>query len=482
MAKPAQPFRYRDGWRIQVTLDNGKRPSKDFAKHADAVQWAADTLSPAKNGKHAPELGGPTKATLAQALAFYAEHHSLLKGGVDAELNRINHYLEGAGQPLLKAVVNAKGGRELARHTPTAQPDAWQQHNDRRRTARAATYAAIRTLANRRCSEISSAHIRALHTQMSKDGLSASTIQKEIAMLKTMFNTAATEWAWKGFENPCSAIKLGKSERHFVYLEPAQHQALGQALAECDNPYFWPLVIAAKETTLRLDTLMRMRWDKVDVENRITVLPSKSGQRNYVLPLTVQEVLRALPRSPTGRVFPMSKNAVKMAWNRVREKAQVPGLQFRDLRHLGATDWARRGLTAHELQQVLGHSNIQTAQYYIDLVGRDIQGALDRASTKASVPQLPEAGQCDTAEQIRRKRAERMREVTAKRVAQLQHPHDAAPSPVDAPASVNSVGNTVPDVGQAGKQRADPSVGRAAARDEASRPSNVVPFRPRKAA
>ena len=92
MAKPAQPFRYRGGWRMQVTLKNGTRPCEDFDKYADAVQWGADQLAPAKNSQHQPELGGPTKATLAQALAFYAEHHSLLKGGVDAELNRINHY------------------------------------------------------------------------------------------------------------------------------------------------------------------------------------------------------------------------------------------------------------------------------------------------------------------------------------------------------------------------------------------------------
>ena len=44
MSKAAKPFAYRGKWRIQVTLKNGKRPAENFIKHADALQWAADTL------------------------------------------------------------------------------------------------------------------------------------------------------------------------------------------------------------------------------------------------------------------------------------------------------------------------------------------------------------------------------------------------------------------------------------------------------
>lgn len=46
-------------------------------------------------------------------------------------------------------------------------------------------------------------------TTMKTDGLSGSTIQKEVALLKHMFNMARIEWAWRGFENPTHADLRG---------------------------------------------------------------------------------------------------------------------------------------------------------------------------------------------------------------------------------------------------------------------------------
>lgn len=410
MTKSVKPFRYRGKWRAQLTLANGQRPSKDFEKHDAAVTWLTETAANANTDKEVV-LGGPTQASLAQALTHYAHNYSVSKGGVASEVNRINQYLRSAGLPLLKPVINAKGGCELTVHTPASLPQGWQDHASARSQARAGTQACIQRLANKRCSMISTADVRKFFVQMGADGLSASTLQKEIALLKTMFNKAISEWEWKAFKNPCVGIKLGKSERRFVFVTEDQRQALFQALSECDNPYIWPLVHIAKETALRLDSLMQMRWDLVDVENRTAMLPSKTGQRRFKLSLPVVEVLRGMPRDPSGRVFPMSKNAVKIAWNGVREKSGLPTLQFKDLRHLGATDWVRRGLGAHALQQVLGHSNIQTAQFYVDLVGLDLEAALDRASVEnCAVFQLPPPTQGSAASQLKLNRTERLRQ------------------------------------------------------------------------
>jgi hypothetical protein len=73
----------------------------------------------------------------------YAHQFTLLKGGCDAELTRINHYLVGAGLPPLRreAVVSdrrnqatsesaysghlsAVSGRQHSRHTPASAESA----------------------------------------------------------------------------------------------------------------------------------------------------------------------------------------------------------------------------------------------------------------------------------------------------------------------------------------------------------------------
>ena len=224
-----------------------------------------------------------------------------------AELNRINRYLGAVNMPLLKAVENDKGVPEITQYLSCEIPAAWQEFNDKRRAQRAKTYEMFKELAPKRCSSISAAHIRALFVQMQQDGLSPSTIQKEIAMLKAMFNSAIAEWEWKGLENPCRTIKLSKSDRRFVHLSKDQREALQTALAECDNPYFWPLEMVAKETTLRRSTLLKMKWSLIDLENRTMMLPGKTGQQKYSISEPVQTVLEQLPRDPSGYVFPVSR-------------------------------------------------------------------------------------------------------------------------------------------------------------------------------
>lgn len=56
-----------------------------------------------------PALGGRDVATLAQALYKYAVQFTVVKGGAEAELTRINNYLQGGGLPTLHLVDDAQG-------------------------------------------------------------------------------------------------------------------------------------------------------------------------------------------------------------------------------------------------------------------------------------------------------------------------------------------------------------------------------------
>ena len=69
MAKGPKPFKYRDKWRATVTLSNRTRPTKDFEKYDDAVQWIAEQLANA-DSLCAPELGGPRQLQHSRTLCF----------------------------------------------------------------------------------------------------------------------------------------------------------------------------------------------------------------------------------------------------------------------------------------------------------------------------------------------------------------------------------------------------------------------------
>lgn len=105
------------------------------------------------------------------------------------------------------------------------------------------------------------------------------------------------------------------------------------------------------------------------------------------LPLSMRAVdlLRSVSRNGTPFVFSMSKNAVKLAWQSVREKAGLKWLRFADLRHLGATFYARAGLNAHELRLVLGHRTSKMAEVYVNLENTDVIEALDSAEGRRPI-------------------------------------------------------------------------------------------------
>lgn len=423
----AAPYRYRGHWRIQVPVGGGKRLTRDFEKHADAKAWAHQVLMESAHVPDDAELGGPHLATLADALYAYAHLYTLSKKGAYSEVGKINRYLASAGRQVLSVVKNSLGAYELQPGSAKKLANVFAEYRDSRIRQRQQTYAQIARLAVMRCADIKTADIRRLKVAMENEGLSGSTIQKEIALLKVVFSTAIREWGWNDFKNPCSAIKLAAPQRKFVHLTKDEEAALIQAIEECDNPYIAPLVFLARETTLRRGTLVSLRWKDIDIVNRCMMLPTKTGQRKYVFTQAVQHVLQqlrsAVPSKPSDdRVFPLSLNALTCAWKRLRERAGVPNLQFMDLRHLGATAWVRRGLGTHQLKAVLGHSTIATAQFYVDLVGEDQLDAIDTAMEKVSNLSFPRVAED----------AEKSRNL--QRAARLNKPHQQpAADAVDAP-------------------------------------------------
>ena len=381
-----RPFQIkgRSGWHAEYEYHDGKTQRRTFPTPEEASSWLAQQrlMDDAAKG---PLLGGPERVTLGAFLGEYAYRHSIAKQSYDTEIARINHYVEAIGAPRLLVHQSKDGRRELRQESATTElPTAFKAQRDARMALREKTYAWIGKLARKKVSQVTTADIRELMTTGKTEGWTDSTIQKEVALLKTAFNSAIREWRWKGFENPCIGLKLGKSNRRFVVMTEEQMQRLVQALSECDNPQFWPLVDLAIHTTLRQGSLLSLKWSQTNLETRRARVWAKGKWSDAQLPLRAVEILRAMPRGDSDRVFKMNKNAVNMAWEGVREKAQLQGMTFPDLRHVGATAYAKAGLGAHALMHLLGHTTTRMAEVYVNLARSDVLSALDAVASQVS--------------------------------------------------------------------------------------------------
>ncbi|MBC7415683.1 MAG: site-specific integrase [Herminiimonas sp.] len=393
--KMASVYKHRNAWQAAVgSKDN--RVKKNFATQKAALAWACQAEADLKLNAM-PVLGGPSRVTLAGALMEYAHKYTVTKKSFKSELDRINRYLIAAGLPTLHREELPGGGFELLEVAPAMVdagiPDAFKDHRDMRLDKRTKTNALRAELARTLVSHVSSDKLRTFMTQMAKDGLGGSTALKEMALLKHAFNMAINEWNWTSFVNPLKGMKLPRpAPGRERLLNADEEHAMRLALAECENPFMLPLFEFALETTSRRGSLLKLNYCDVDIEGRIALLyDTKSGDNNRV-PLTQRavQILQRLPREPNeSRVFPLSANAVTMAWRRACIRAGVDDLKFHDTRHVGTTRHAKRVKNVHALMKITGHKTVGQLMKYVHVMEDDIFQAFDATEPPAGSVLLP---------------------------------------------------------------------------------------------
>ena len=78
-----------------------------------------------------------------------------------------------------------------------------------------------------------------------------------------------------------------------------------------------------------------------------------------VIPLSSKALTTLLgtPRGITERVYEVSPNAFRLAWERLRKRVGIEDLHFHDLRHEAISRFFEMGLSIPEVALITGHRN-----------------------------------------------------------------------------------------------------------------------------
>jgi integrase len=180
--------------------------------------------------------------------------------------------------------------------------------------------------------------------------------------------------------NPVRLIGLPGAQRpRDRRMNGGDAEVIASALASSKVWYLHPFLTLAIETGMRRGELLSIRWQDVDQSaHTVRILKTKNGHPRTI-PLTPKalKVLSSLERRQE-RVFPVTANAVRLAWERLRRRAGLKDLRLHDLRHEAVSRFFEYGLTVPEVALISGHRDPRMLSRYTHLRPENVAEKLAR--------------------------------------------------------------------------------------------------------
>ena len=259
-----------------------------------------------------------------------------------------------------------------------------------------------------RLHEISPLRIDKWRGKKLAEGLSKSTINRDLSALKAAMSKAV-EWGLID-SNPVAKAKLYSLDDNASvrYLTPEEEKRLRAALLGRDEhlrkrrsqfndwrrarnlkpfpeigpdqfaDHLHPIVLVAVNTGMRRGELFNLRWSSVDLEKAIVEVAgpgAKSGQTRHI-PLN-NDAIGALKRwrkqtgAGNGLVFPGNGGGrltnVNRGWDSLVKRAGLDNFRFHDCRHHFASRLVMADVPLNTVRDLLGHSEISMTLRYAHL-------------------------------------------------------------------------------------------------------------------
>jgi integrase len=208
------------------------------------------------------------------------------------------------------------------------------------------------------------AAVAKLHAKMKENPVSAN---RMLSALSSMYGFAQRRGIVPEGYNPAGRIEKYGEQRRERFLTTAELARIGEALREAETvgtPWLLdetqpnakhipkkvenrrtvasPFATAALRLLLfsgcRLNEILRLKWDHVDAERGVLLLPdSKTGRREVALNAPARAVLASLPRLGAyvvpGNNPDRPRHDLKNIWRVVSRRAGLIGVRIHDLRH-----------------------------------------------------------------------------------------------------------------------------------------------------
>lgn len=217
------------------------------------------------------------------------------------------------------------------------------------------------------------------------------TVVRELNLFSSVLSMAIKEWdinivnPLTNVERPTArnerkrSLSQEEEDRLLAELDPRTRNELG-ILEPGGTLCHWarPIVQLAIETAMRRSEILALKWPYVHLDRRFVELHHTKNGYSREVPLSRKavSVLESLPRSPDGRVFPVTVAAFKKVYERAVVRAEIRDLTFHDLRRVGTAKLSKK-LSVLDLAATTGHRQINVLfQRYYSVSGEELAAKL----------------------------------------------------------------------------------------------------------
>lgn len=175
-------------------------------------------------------------------------------------------------------------------------------------------------------------------------------------------------------QNPAKNIQVPKIPRQAPkYLSVAQLEALLSALPRRsrDIIYFYA------KTGMRLSEGLNLKWEDVRGSKILVHQTKHPGQAFRIIPMDdrIRKKLAKLPKKGE-LIFGITKQQLRDDFYLARKKAELEWATIHTLRHTFASHLVMAGVPIRTVQELLGHTQIQTTMIYAHLSMEHLEGAI----------------------------------------------------------------------------------------------------------
>ncbi len=331
-------------FRASLSLD-GKERSATFDTRSEAEQWLQDLRKQAEAGR-AHDWLTKHECTLGQALRRYLEEVTPHKKSQRAETDRIDWFLEREAELCEQRLYDISTDeikkliqRRMAPENPTIKP------------------------------------------------VTGSTMNRELAVISHLYNTARSEWGFEKLENPIGkGVRRKENKGRRRRLRRGEEACL-LAAAQAYEQRWAPVIPISAVIQFALSTAMRLgeigscTWDDVNLEEATLFLADTKNGESRTVPLypSAVRLLASLERRADNLVFGPA-DSIRQMWTRVLATTDIKNLRFHDLRHEAISRlFERTDLSDMEIAAISGHKTLSQLKRYAHLRANKIARKLAAA-------------------------------------------------------------------------------------------------------